>query len=51
LEDVTVRLDSVDEIVDPLVVLRGKQYHLDGRVVALEPAGDRAFKAEVEGTD
>jgi len=45
-----VRLDSLDEIVDPLVVLRGKQYHLNGRVVALERAGEREWTAEVEGT-
>lgn len=46
-----MRLDSLDEIVDPLVVLRGKQYHLDGRVVTLKRAGNNEWRAEVEGTD
>jgi len=45
-----MRLDDLDEIVDPLVLLRGQDYYRDGRVVALEPAGERTFKAEVEGT-
>ena len=46
-----MRLDDLDEIVDPLVLLRGQDYYRDGRVVALELAGERAFRAEVEGTD
>ena len=45
-----MRLDDLDEIVDPLVLLRGQDYYRDGRVVALEPTGERAFKAKVEGT-
>ena len=34
-----MRLDNLDEIVDPLVLLRGQAYHQEGRVTALEQAG------------
>ncbi len=46
-----MRLDNLDEIVDPLVMLRGQAYHQDGRVTALEQAGEKTWTAEVEGTD
>jgi hypothetical protein len=45
-----MRLDDLDEIVDPLVLLRGRDYHLDGRVVALEQTSGNVWSAEVEGT-
>ena len=46
-----MRLDNLDEIVDPLVLLRGQAYHQEGRVTALEQAGEKMWTAEVEGTD
>ncbi len=46
-----MRLDNLDEIVDPLVLLRGQAYHQEGRVTALEQADAKAWTAEVEGTD
>ena len=46
-----MRLDNLDEIVDPLVLLRGQAYQQEGRVSALEQAGEKAWTAEVEGTD
>lgn len=46
-----MRLDNLGESIDPLVLMRGQEYHRDGRVVALEQAGDNAWRAEVEGTD
>jgi len=46
-----LRLDNLDEIVDPLVLLRGQAYPQEGRVTALEQAGAKAWTAEVEGTN
>lgn len=46
-----MRLDDLDEILDPLVLLRGQDFYHDGRVIALEQAGERAWTAEVERTE
>ena len=44
-------LDDLEDSVDPLILMRGREYYQEERVVALEQSDEGAWSAQVQGTE